>query len=87
MTGFQLAVQKTRPKIWASPGKSVTRENPRLQAASQNLAALPSQAAPPEARAMGQQQFPALMSCKGSGMSLEMEQDKGHLPWNSPNVL
>lgn len=39
-----------------------------------------------------QQHFPDLPSNSfqpplGSGMSLEMEQDKGYLPQNSPNVL
>jgi hypothetical protein len=100
MTGFNLAVQETRPKNWASPGKPrqviyYNKTQASLRQASQKLPCHQKLLCHrPEATAMNQQQFPDLPAtvsipphpCKGSGMSLEMEQDKDHVPWNTSNV-
>ena len=82
MTGFKLAVQESRPKKQASPGKSVTRKNYPSFAASQEL---------PEAKTvrMSQQQFlgspwkvPGALANPVDMHILDIQttnQDKGHL--------
>jgi hypothetical protein len=55
MTGFKLAVQETRPKNWASPGKPVTRKTPGYRWLVRNVPVIRSCPTTwPEARATGQ---------------------------------